>query len=499
MAQTTLEEKINESTKAKLQELGTKLSKKEREGKQDGMSNNLEVGSSSKSLCNNKHDYRQQAGPLNLASSARIDLAVSQKARALAEIEELQRQKRWKDIVTLAYPLEEKYPLLVEMEMDIELARTVSFALVQCSMHQKAMKLLEQVVQRVPEDYRLTYSVAYAAYDALYLHKNRESILSPREKSQFLELAHKYFKKCCTLKPDNVNAYYRRAMLYKEIEDKPKKAIPLFEQSIRNWERLSADEKESRHYERPKYIKSIYHLAACYLRRSLASKSLSLLEKLVKEDEATNFVSMPFKQFALGKTLFKLCRFKDALNHLQTAKVASQGARPPDYIVELTAGCLLMLNQPEEALREIDTISPKYQRPYVRWRRADILSALGRPKEALSTLEEALDRDGISKHKTLLRIARLRYGLGEYDNALLAAKKATSFYSHRYGNDLKDARFMEAICHLGIGNPHKAKQILESLRREGFSCPGFTKALIETKKACAELEAKSCQKENLIH
>jgi tetratricopeptide (TPR) repeat protein len=424
--------------------------------------------------------------PIDLASSAAIDAAAGQKRRLIAEINELERQRRWEDILALAYPMEEKYPLLTDMEMDIEISRKLGFALIRTNRHHEAVALFETLARKMPHDFMVVYSAGYAAYDALYCHKNRQLTLSPQEKKRLIRAAHHYFEQAARLRPDSVTLFYRRGMLYKEIEGKPKKAIPCFDRAIEHWNALSEAERESRHQERPKYIRSMYHLASCLLKESLASKALSLLEKTVAEDEATGFVSTLFKEFALGKTLYRLGRFKEALDHLEVAAAAAEHGKVPDFVRELAAGCLLMMDRPREALKEIDKIPLKAMRPYVCWRRADILVAMGRNSEALMTLESALERDRISKHKTLMRMARIHYGQGSYSKALAYAKKADLFYQQRFGNRLSDALFMEALCLHATGDHQQALERLQALRRDGFSAPGFSKALRLVQQAATE-------------
>ncbi len=427
------------------------------------------------SLCSN--------GPIEIESAATIDAARLQQKRLIAELSELEMEKRWKDILTLAHPLGEKYPLLQEMELDLEINRKIGFALIRCNRPHDAMKLFKSLLKTNEHDFLAHYSLAYAAYDMLYKNKNKELLLSSKEKKQCIQTAHEHFSICSKLRPDSVTVLYRQAMLYKEIEDKPKKAIPLFEKAISNWEALGSEEKAKRHQERPKYIRSLYHLASCLLRLSLTNRALELLQKLLKEDEATGFISGVFKQFALGKTLFRMGRYSESLDHLKTA-AAMSGKNVPDFIRELTAGCLLMLDKPEQALIEVNKIPEKHMRPYVRWRKADILVALDKHEEAILTLEKALDRDGNSRHKTLLRMARIHYSQSNFDKALSCAKRAGQFFQKRYGNKLEEATFLTALCHLGKGNCTMAKSILESLSMQGFSCPGFRKALLKAKEAC---------------
>ncbi len=432
------------------------------------------------------HEEGDNLQPLKLAPMEHSEAVRAQQKRLLSEIYELEREKRWKDIVTLCHPLAEKYPLLVEMEMDLEVQRKICFALVRIGRHDEAIKELSKMVEAATDDFITNYSLAYAAYDQLYRNKKREIILRPDEKRHLLDIAHRHFSICTKLEPDHVTPYYRRAMLFKEIEAKTRRAIPFFEKAISCWQRLSKEQQQKRHQQRPKYIKSIYHLASCFLQESLPSKALDLLKILEKEDEATGFVSPVFKQFAFGKTLYRLGRYKDALDHLRVAEAAAVDSKAPDFVMDLIAGCLLMLGKPKEALVEIEKIPAKVVKPYIRWRQADILCALDRHSEALSCLEKGLDRDSISRHKTLLRMSRICYGKGDFLLAKGYAKKASNFFHQRFGGELKEASFMEALCLYGTGQYKGALEILRGLAKAGYCCPGFRKALAAVERSYAE-------------
>ena len=454
-------------------------------------------GPSQEELMEALHESRADT-PLELASSAKTDAAVTQKRRLLAELTELERENRWEDILALAHPIDEKYPLLAEMEMDIQVRRKIGFSLVRTGQHDQALKEFKKIIQAVPDDFMANYSLAYAAYDALYRHRNREIMLTPKERQHLLKRAHSHFQKCCALKPDSVTCFYRRGMLFKEMENKQKKAIPMLEQAVNNWRSLTEEQKKERHQERPKYIKSMYHLASCLLKLSLSSRALELLQQLMKEDETTEFLSPVFKQFALGKTLYQMGRFNDALSHLQTAAAASRHEKKmvPDFVRELTAGCLLMMERPGDALTEIDKIPERSMRAYVRWRRADILVALGRYSEALITLEKGIDKDSISRHKTLLRMARIHYSCGAWEKTESCAKKADHFFRKRFGNELKEAAFILALTLHAKGNHAQAMELMKRLEANGFSCPGFKKAVIQIRKGFTESVTPS---ENTAH
>jgi tetratricopeptide (TPR) repeat protein len=299
-----------------------------------------------------------------------------------------------------------------------------------------------------------------------------------------VETAHRHFETCQRLRPDSVTCFYRDAMVYKELEGKTRRAIPVFQKAIANWEQLNAAQRKEHHHERPKYVRAMYHLASCMIKESLADRALSLLNKLMEEDKASGFVSDVFKHFALGKTLFRLARYEEALGHLKVAERAA--GQPLDFVLDLSAGCHLMMNRPEEALKEIEKIAPSHRRPYIRWREADILVVLGQDRKALGVLEKAKDRDRQSVHKTLIRMARICYSLQEYDHGLACAKEAGQFYRHTYGNPFPEGRFWQALCLYGKRETDRALSILMELKEEGFVYPGFRKACEVIERQCRQ-------------
>ncbi|OCC14961.1 hypothetical protein DBT_1756 [Dissulfuribacter thermophilus] len=401
--------------------------------------------------------------------------------RLLSEIKELERECRWDAIVALCHPLEEKYPAIVESGLDIAIRKSLSFALVNAGRHMEAIGVLKSALRAEPEDYMVHYGIAYASYDALYRNKNRQLLLKPAEKQQLIELAHTHFKRCQQLSPGRVTPFYRDGMVFKEIEDKPRKAIPLLQKAVANWRCLSREEKKTRHQERPKYIRALYHLGSCLLKDSRPRKAHEVMAQMLNEDRDTDFVSPIFKHFGMAKVLFQLLKYEDAIKHLEVAIRASEadaknlGGYVPDYVLELKAACLSRLKEPASALKVLKAIPEKKRRPYVRWREAEALVFMGKKEDAISVLNKALERDNRSRHKTLLRLSRIECSLGHFDAAILSAKKAAQFYRNTYGNPLKEADFLIAIAMFNKGEHERALHLMEGLKQDADKIPGFSK------------------------
>ncbi|MDO9109512.1 MAG: hypothetical protein Q7U40_02565, partial [Desulfatirhabdiaceae bacterium] len=143
-----------------------------------------------------------------------------------SEIEELQRDNRWEDILSLFYPVESKLPDLVEKKLDTEIRSQMGFVLGQLKRFDNALTELSICVQRDAENFSYHSSMAYTAYNSLYAAKNREIFLAGNLKSQRIELAHTHFRCAQLLRPDGVTNYYREGMMFKQIENKADRALP---------------------------------------------------------------------------------------------------------------------------------------------------------------------------------------------------------------------------------------------------------------------------------
>lgn len=324
-----------------------------------------------------------------------------------------------------------------------------------------------------PENVMAWYNFGYAAYEALYAAKRDRSLMVPAKRRKLIEAAHHAFGRCQLLKPDSIAFYYRDAMVCKDFEDKPRQAIPLFEHAVANYESLSKEEQQNVHQQRPKYIRSLYHLASCHLKTGQPASSKILLEKVMAEDQNRDHMSPLFKHFAFAKTLHALGRPKEALEHIETATVRTSRHEAIDYVHELGARCALLLEQPERASQYIERIPMNRRRPYIRWTEADVLVAKGRFSTAVRVLEESAERDRRSRHKSLLRIARIYLTEAKYEKGLEAAGRADTFCLDTYGNGYSEAKFWQAACLYRLERYDEAGQVVRELSRNNFSYPNL--------------------------
>jgi tetratricopeptide (TPR) repeat protein len=252
-------------------------------------------------------------------------------------------------------------------------------------------------------------------------------------------------------------------MLWKQIEGKPERGLPLFQRAAANWDKLAAEEKQARHQERKNFVKALYQLAACLADGGRPLAALQELKRCLTEDEQSGHLSLVFKYFALGKVNYLLNRFPEACDALLFA-LRGKTEGPVDFVHELLARTYLAMQDGAKALEAVRAVPEKKRRPYVRWTEADVLCALGDYNRAQAVLRQALERDQRSRHKTLLRLCKIDYLQGDFKAAFSSALEADRFFREKWGNPYGEGLFWQAVCALKLGENEKARRLAEELK-----------------------------------
>ncbi len=382
--------------------------------------------------------------------------------RLWGELETLRSEARWQDILDLIHPAEECFPELVEAGFGPALWGEAAFALCHLKKHDAALDLARRCVQECPDDYQAHARIAYIAYESLYAAKNREVLLHPEERKTRMELAHKHFAKAQELRPDNVTQFYRQGMLYKAIQNKPDRALPLFRSAVGNWDALDEEQKKSRHQERKNVIKSLYQWASCLLELGDAKGALQVLTRCLQEDNASQYLSLVHKYFALGKVHHALGDFKEAEKALDFASTQADPA-DHDYVFELRARVALAQGKAEEAEKTLSRIPAHRRRPYVLWTEADVLAAQGRLDQAKGLLKKAAEKDRRGRHKALVRLAKIAFRENALEKCLQWAREASAFTRSTYQNPHDEALFWESAALYRLGRYAEAWQVAGEL------------------------------------
>ncbi|MBC7360654.1 MAG: tetratricopeptide repeat protein [Desulfacinum sp.] len=413
--------------------------------------------------------------------------------RILSELEVLRSENRWQEMVDLFHPVEERVPELEEAGLGFAVRSEIAFAMGHLGRHEEAIELALRCVEERPDDFQAHAGLAYAAYDSLYAAKNRRILLHPEEKKSRIELAHKHFAKAQELRPDGVTNFYRQGMLYKAIQNKPDRALPLFETAVRNWDRLDEGQKKARHQERKNFIKALYQAASCHQKAGRNAEALQRLERCIEEDRESGHLSVTHKYFALGKIHFSTGDYQKARHALEFAAAQADPA-DHDYVFELLARTALAQGAPDQARRSLERIPGNRRRPYVLWTEADLLLAEGKTTQARAVLKKAAEKDRRGRHKALLRLARLDFRENDYQACLTHCGEADRFCRTTYGNPCDEALFWKAAALLRLDRPREAWQAVRDL--EAFR-PRYPHLLPLKKKIAAELarQKKNAQRE----
>lgn len=412
--------------------------------------------------------------------SVHLERLRQEKRRCLGEIDALRAENRWEDILALFHPVEEKVPELEAVGLAHALQAEVGFALGHLGRYGEAIALYSACVEAEPANFHFHAGLAYTAYDSLYAAKTRKVTLHPAERKTRIELAHRHFAAARALRPDGVTNAYRQGMLFKQIQNKPDKALPLFETAVKNWGAYTEELRQARHQERKNYIKSLYQLASCLLDAGQPRPALHHLEDCLREDAASSHLSELHKRFALGKVHFALGDHAAARLALEASAAHAEPAED-DYVFELLARVHLAQNDAEAAMAAVNRVPGHRRRPYFRWTEADVLAARGDIDKACHVLREAADRDRRGSHKALVRLARLELRRRRHEESLAAARKACDFFQETYRNPFFDGLFWTAAALLRLGRIGEARTTLADLEQLKPQYPNLArlKAMIE--------------------
>ncbi len=385
-----------------------------------------------------------------------------ERRRLLNEISLLRSENRWEDIVELCHPVEEKVPELSAAGLAVPLLSEAAFALGHLERFDEAIACYKRCVDAEPDHFHYHSGLAFTAYDSLYAAKGRRLMLHPAERKARIELAHRHFAAAQALRPAGVTNYYRHGMLTKQIEGKPDKALALFETAVRNWERLTDEEKKARHQERKNYVKALYQLASCLLDAARPREALETLKRCLEEDRDSDFLSNVHKHYALAKIHFHSGALDKAVLALDFA-AAQADPEKHDYVFELLARTQLHRKELKKAWEAVNRVPPKRRRPYFRWTEAEVLLAHGETERARKVLMEAAERDRRARHKAYLRLARIDFAQGAFDRSFAWAREAEVFFRNQYQNPCADALFWQAAALVRLKRLEEARKAADTL------------------------------------
>ena len=395
--------------------------------------------------------------------------------RALADIDELSKNNRWDDILSLYHPVDDKLPDLVRAGADIPVRQKIAFAMGQTGAFDGAIKELLVCVRAQPDNFMSRTSLAYTAYNSLYAVKNKKIFLAGKARTERIALAHENFKIAQDLRPDGITNFYRQGMLFSQIENKPGPGLEKFDIACANWECLTDEQRAERQQEKKNYVKSLYRSASLLLASGNGTKASERITACLKQDEQTNYISLAFKYFALGKVRFCMDLYDEAKSALLFALQSSTRNASTDFIHELLARTYLALGKTDKAMETIGGVPEKFRRPYYRWTEADVLCSAGQFEQAKAILNAVAAKDSRSRHISLIRLTKIEYTLKNYSAAMTHAAKAGDFFTEKWGNPYLEGLFWQSLCAFKAGHTQKADRLLTQLEGHSRYYPNLDK------------------------
>jgi Flp pilus assembly protein TadD len=112
--------------------------------------------------------------------------------------------------------------------------------------------------------------------------------------------------------------------------------------------------------------------------------------------------------------------------------------------------------------------------------------ARNRKKQALQVLTASADRDRRSRHKALIRIARIHLSSGNFSDAERVCKEAAEFCRKTFGNPSHEALFWQAAALYRLGRFQDSRKIIVNLSDHRFRYPNFNRLARLVHDACRE-------------
>ncbi len=365
--------------------------------------------------------------------------------QVLAQLAELKSKNAWTHIAASFHPLEERLGHLCNNQREHEVRAEIAFALSQLHRFAEAIEVLERCIAQQPDEYLYHAAMAFNYYNALMAEKSRELRLGDIRREYFFK-AEQYFQKAEQLYPESVVDFYRHGMLYHHLSTtSDRKAVPLFQKAVANWEALDDGKRRTRHKDHKNYVKSLYHLAKSLIRLHDGSRALAVIKKCIAEDESTHYEDPVHKFYVAGKACMETGEYREAIKYLRVA-AHQKSKRPKDYIYETLARCFVYCDEHETARQWIEKIPLKYMKPYQLRVYGWILAKLGYAAEAEKQLSAGLKKDRQGGHKTLYTWGRVYYEQKRYGRAHDLFMKANEKRRKHFASDYPDALYYAALC-----------------------------------------------------
>jgi tetratricopeptide (TPR) repeat protein len=319
----------------------------------------------------------------------------------------------------------------------LRIADEVAFALGQLRRTDEAAALFERAFAAEPT-HRRASALAYLYYSALLGGRGpgKKNAGPCRDREADLRAFTRWMHEALERDPGSIKDLYRLGVFEAQVQschDAP--ALRAFERAVDLYRVLPGDVRERRHDLFKPYVKCLYAGARSALRLGRLQSARKLIFACIREDERTDHVEPVHKLLMAGK----VCAAQGQLDHAERAFRLALDARGPgsrDYVYSALAGLAARAGRFDEAAAWIEQHLPPHRRPASIWRLlGDIRRAAGKNEEARTAYENALRRDRVGRHLTLVRLGQLHLEAERNDRAERAFEEANTFRRRRYLSD----------------------------------------------------------------
>jgi hypothetical protein len=241
-------------------------------------------------------------------------------------------------------------------------------------------------------------------------------------------------------KPDSVKDLYRLGVYEAQIQSRHDvQASRIFRKAISTYRGLKQAARDKRHDLFKPYVRSLYGAARSAFRLQRFEEAKHWIFTCLREDEQTNHVAPLFKLFMAGKVCAALDMRADAERAFRLA-LDAEGPKRRSYVFSALAKLALRDDRPNDAAAWIEQNIKSHRRSAAEWRLlGDIERKLADDDAARSAYENALKKDFVGRHLTLVRLGNLHLEAKRPGKARRCFERANKFRKRKYLSQDLDA------------------------------------------------------------
>lgn len=344
-----------------------------------------------------------------------------------AKLTAWQKENRWQEIIDYLKPKIENG------EGNASYFSALGFAYSQFDKYDEARYCYKQWLELEPHRAQPYYSIGYTFYD----------------NGQWAE-AIDWYDQALEIFPDYIVCLYRKGVAQLNML-KSKKAKETLSKAINVYQNIT-DEKWLKSQAKY-YLKSIFYLGKAYYDLEQYQNALSCFKKVSNEDKR-HYLAWHIKDYNLAKGFYGIKKYHEAEKILTRL---SKNKMSKNYVYALLAQVQAAKNETGKAFASFETALKKYPAAYIYSRRAALHEKQGDLNKAIADYHQALRRDRVGKHKTLLALGKISLKQNKLTEAVSFFRRAIDFKKKIYDADYYEAHLALAECFHLAGEKSKAQ------------------------------------------